>query len=436
MLNEMNESELKSTHLKITALSSGGGFLDGYDLGIISVAVLLLKPEFLLSSLDVTLLLGSTLLGMVFGGISGGLLADRKGRKYLYMWDMLLFIAFTVLAAISTSFAEILVFRLLLGVAIGVDYAISPTIISEYAPAKQRGKLLTINGVFWFIGAAFSYFAGFLFSQFGDLGWRIMFLVGIIPAIMILVLRSNVPESPRWLISQGKVNEAKASFKAVVGNDPGEYEIGQSNHHLKDLFNKRYIFSTIFVLTFWFILDAATYAIALEGPTILETGFGLSVSGASGYASIIAMLAVIGAFLTFVFIDRSGRRFVTLVGFAGMTITLVLAALSLIDSLGVFIFLIIIVFFEILEEFGPGITSLVYPQELFPTSLRSTAQGLGTTVSRIGALVGIFSFSYFSSIYGYGGGLIFLAGLSLIALIFTLAFKIEPKGKTLENLTE
>ena len=435
MFKELDESKVRRIHLKITALSSGGNFLDGYDLAIISVAILLLTPEFSLTSAEQTLLLGSTLLGMVFGGIMGGHLADRGGRKLLYLWDMLFFIVFTVLTAISTSFMEILVFRLLLGVAIGADYAISPTIIAEYSPTKQRGKLLTINGVSWFVGAAFSYLAGFFLSSLGDVGWRLMFLAGIIPAIIVLVLRTSIPESPRWLMKQGKTEEAMKSLETVIGSSVTAENISKENSHIRELFRGRYLRATVFVFTFWFILDAVTYAVALEGPSILQTRFNLSPGQASGTASLIAMLAIIGAVLTFFAIDVAGRRAVTLVGFLGMVVTLLVGGIALIYSQNIITIILIFVLFEISEEFGPGITSTIYPQELFPTSIRATAQGLGTTISRIGALVGIFSFSLIAEIHGSGVGLLYLAILSLVGIFATIVYRVEPMGKSLEEVS-
>ncbi len=435
MFKELDESKVRRIHLKITALSSGGNFLDGYDLAIISVAILLLTPEFSLTSGEQTLLLGSTLIGMVFGGIIGGHLADRGGRKLLYMWDMLFFIVFTILTALSTSLTEILVFRLLLGVAIGADYAISPTIISEYSPAKQRGKLLTINGVSWFVGAAFSYLAGYFLSPFGDIGWRLMFLAGIIPAIIVLALRTSIPESPRWLMKQGKTEEAMKSLETVVGSQATVEKIKHEKPHIRELFRGRYLSAILFVFTFWFILDAVTYALALEGPSILQLSFGLSSAQASGTASVIAMLAIIGAVMTFFAIDVAGRRKVTMFGFIGMIVTLLLGAFSLIYFKSLIAIILIFVLFEISEEFGPGITSSIYPQELFPTSIRATAQGLGTTVSRIGALVGIFSFSFLADVYGYGVGLLYLAVLSLIGILATIVYKVEPMGKSLEEVS-
>ena len=146
MFKAMDDSKIKRIHMKITTLSSAGSFLDGFDISIISVAILTITSLYSLTTTEQTLLLGSTLLGMVFGGLSIGYLTDIKGRKFVFLWDMVIFILFTFLTAISLNYTQLLIFRLLLGVAIGADYAITPTIIAEFAPAKHRGKLLSFSG--------------------------------------------------------------------------------------------------------------------------------------------------------------------------------------------------------------------------------------------------------------------------------------------------
>ena len=435
MFETLDDSKLKKVHFKIATLSSGGSFLDGFDISIISVAILILRPEFALTPTEVTLLLGSTILGMIFGGIVVGYIADLKGRRYLYLWDMIFFIVFTVLCAIATDYLQLLIFRLLLGIAIGADYAITPTIIAEFSPAKHRGMLLSLAGAAWFIGAFGAYGIGTLLIPLGDVSWRYMFLIGIIPAIIILVLRRDVPESPRWLLSHGKNEKANESMEIIDSKAHIQAPVTYTKTKISDLFRKKYIAATVFISVFWFALDAVTYVIALNGPSILED-LGLTSDAASGYATIIALLAIIGAAIAIIFIDSIGRKSLTAIGFAGMVVTLLLAAVLFKYSPIVIYTVLLFVVFEITEELGPGIISSVYPQELYPTEIRSTAQGFGTTISRVGALFGIFSFALVSALYGIGGGLIFLAGISGVGLIVTLLLGKETARKSLEELNK
>lgn len=434
MFDQMDDSGIRKVHLRITALSSGGSFLDGYDISIISVAILILQSQFLLSGPQVTILLGSTLIGMVLGGVTVGYLTDLKGRRYIYLWDMALFILFTVLSAVSANYLQLLVFRLLLGVAIGADYAISPTIISEFSPVKQRGRLLSLAGAAWFIGAFASYGMGTILIPLGDISWRLMFLAGVIPAFIILVLRHGIPESPRWLANMGENDLALQSMKKVVPTTGITKGQSMKRTNIRELFGKKYIAATVFISVFWFALDAVTYVIALDGPTILH-GIGISRDAASGYATIIAFLAIIGAVIAIVFIERTGRKNLTMLGFAGMVITLLLSAVVFAYFPLILLIIPLFVIFEISQELGPGITSSVYPQELFPTEIRSTAQGFGTSISRIGALFGIFAFAFIENAYSIGPGLIFLAVISAVGLIFTVWLGKETAGRTLEELS-
>lgn len=434
MFEPLDQGKVSRAQLRITALSSGGSFLDGYDISIVSVAILTMKGEFSLTSGDSTLLLGATFIGMILGGFSLGYLTDLRGRRYLFLWDMVLFIVFTFLSAIATNFIEILIFRLLLGVAIGADYAISPTIISEFSPARHRGKLLTVSGISWFFGAAGSYAIGAVLTPLGAVSWRYMFALGIIPAILVILLRFSIPESPRWLVEHGKPEQAEASLKKVGVEAEQETSGIVQKVNYRILFRKPYLSATIFISIFWFCLDAATFAIALQGPSIL-VALGLTESSAAGTASVVAFLAIIGAVMTFLLVDRVGRKPITIIGFAGMVVTLLGAAVILGTSKSIFLLVAMLVIFEISQEFGPGITNAIYPQELFPTRVRATAQGFGTTISRIGAVFGIFMFSIVAGPFGYSGGMVFLAIVSAVGLIVTIVLGIETKGKSLEDLT-
>ncbi len=431
MFSSLDNSKLKKYHIKIATLSSTGSLLDGYDISVVSVAILVLSSKFSLGALSQTLLLGSTLIGMIFGGVTIGYLTDIRGRKKIYMLDMFLFIIFTFLTAVSYNFTELIIFRLFLGVAIGADYAISPTIISEFSPIKHRGQLLTLNGIFFYIGAAASYFAGFLLIPIGDISWRYMFLLGIIPAVIILVLRASIPESPRWLASIGSYKDADKTMKSL-GLAIYYDNITPEKSSFKKLFHGKYLKYTIFISIIWFSLDSVAFVFDLIGPKIL-TSLKLSPSTASGTAAIVALLAIIGAVITFLLIDKIGRKTITSVGFLGMTVTLIMAALSFIYFPSILFIVIVIIFLEIFEELGPGITTAVYPQELYPTEIRATAQGFGTTISRIGAIAGIGLYSLIAVPYGNGGGLIFLAILSLIGLITAIIMGIETVNKSLEE---
>ncbi len=209
----LDEAPLRSSHLRITILSAMGTFLDGYDISIIGAALTVLPSlptfHYVATPLGKGLMAASTTIGMLIAGLLGGYLTDLRGRKFLYLWDMVVFLIFTTLISLAFSFWDLFIYRVILGLAIGADYAISPTIISEFAPVKYRGMLLSINTLMWWVGAAVAYVIGFLLLPLGPNSWRYMFAIGLIPAIIVLILRRTIPESARWLAMQGEVEKAK-----------------------------------------------------------------------------------------------------------------------------------------------------------------------------------------------------------------------------------
>jgi len=221
----LDESKVTGRHWQITILSAMGTFLDGYDISIIGVALTIIVGissfHYAVTPLGKGLMAASTSIGMLIAGLLGGYLSDLRGRRFLYMWDMAVFIIFTALISLAFSYWDLFTYRLILGLAIGADYAISPTIISEISPVKPRGKLLAVNTTMWWVGSAVAFITGFLLLPLGINSWRYMFAIGLIPAIIVLILRRTVPESARWYAMKGEVEKAQLSEKSVVGQADG-----------------------------------------------------------------------------------------------------------------------------------------------------------------------------------------------------------------------
>jgi putative MFS transporter len=375
---------------------------------------------------------------MLFGAITFGYITDLKGRKFMYIWDMVIFIVLTALiAGVSFNFDSLFIFRLILGVAIGADYAISTTIISEFSPVKTRGKLLATNVSAWWVGSAVAYTIGFLLLPLGQEAWRYMFAIGIIPAAIVLVFRLSVPESARWLAKSGRSSEAKKVEEQVSGKSD---LITGSGHRtsLSALFSKQNIRATLFVSIFWFSYDVAFYGIGLFNPTILQI-FGLSKSLSILGSAVFAAFAVIGSFLCIALVDRLGRKKITLIGFLGMAFSLVvLGGIAIAVPKSAFteaalapVIVLMFLIFEVTQTLGPGGTDFIYPQEIYPTSLRATGQGFGTSVSRIGAILGLTAFPVLVDVSGLGYGLLFFCAFSVIGVLATLFLGIETKGRSL-----
>ena len=430
---------------EITLLSAIGVFLDGFDISAIGATLPVLKVvsgfSYVNTALGYGLLAASTTIGMLFGAVTIGYVTDLKGRKFMYMWDMAIFAVLTALIAISFNYSSMFVFRLVLGVGIGADYAISTTIISEFSPIKSRGKLLAANASSWWIGAAVAYTLAYFLIPFSSIGWRYLFAVGIIPAVIVLVLRRGVPESARWLANEGQEKKAEDVEKKVTGH-MNPIKITRKKTSFTEIFSSKYVRATIFISVFWFSYDVAFYGIGLFNPTILGA-LGLSKTRALLGSAVFSVMAVVGSVLCIAFIDKIGRKKITLIGFVGMTISLfVLAILALRIPKDAFsmasvsaAIIAMFILFEVTQTMGPGSTDLIYPQELYPTSIRATGQGWGTSFSRVGAILGLTVFPTLMDVFGLGYGLLFFFVFALLGIIVTLLLGVETTGKSLEELT-
>lgn len=437
---------VKGIHYKITALSAVGVSLDGYDISIIGVALTMIValPSFSYAAtpLGKGLMAASTTIGMFVGAAVFGYVTDKRGRKFMYTWDMVVFCIFTVAIALASNFWTLFVFRIILGLAIGADYSISTTIISEFSPKRSRGRLLAVNVSAWWIGSAAAFLIGYLLLPYGLNAWRWMFALGIIPAAIVLALRRTVPESPRWLANSGKPQEASAVLEEIVGKQ-NNLKIHETKVSISTLFTKKYLRATLFVALFWFSYDVAFYGISLFTPTILSI-FGLGHGGAILGSAIFSTVAVLGSFLCIATVDTWGRKSVTILGFSGMTVSLLILSIIAIEvphtafTVGGYAALIAVMYvlFQLTQTWGPGGTDFVYPQELFPTSVRATGQGWGTSISRLGAILGLVGFPQIVAAAGLGYGLMFFLFFSVIGLLSTIFLGTETKGKALEELTE
>lgn len=204
-------------HWRTALLAAGGPFCDGYILGIIGIALSLLTPQLHLSAGWIGLIGASTMLGMVVGGLLGGYVTDRIGRRAMYTLDLLAFIVLSVAQFFIAEAWQLFLLRLLLGVAVGADYPIATSYVAEFMPKTTRGPLLASLVLSWWIGYVVSFVVGYLMSSGGGDIWRWMLASSAVPSLGVLLLRIGMPESPRWLIGHGRLDEARAIVDRHIG---------------------------------------------------------------------------------------------------------------------------------------------------------------------------------------------------------------------------
>ncbi len=405
---ETDNAKLKPVQKKLFILSSMGLFLDGYDLSIITMAILVIPHQFNLSQLEYILIDTSSFIGMLVGAPLLGYMSDRYGRKKIFGLDLIFFVVFAITSGFSANFMELFISRLLMGFGIGGDYPISSTMMSEFSPKSSRGRLLiSMVGLYWF-GAFIAGAANYVFVSYTYF-WRYTFILGGIIAIPVILLRFKIPESARW-IKYNKNGNTKPEHSLMHRNS-GFYKI------------------LFFVLAAWFIFDVAAYGIGFYYPTIFSAlGFKNEFHSIAEASMLISVGGMLGYVIALPLADRLGRRSLLISGFLIMSVLLILGSVVRITGIYTVPFFFIFVLFEQ----WVGAITLFYPSELFDTSVRSTVQGLATAVSRAGAIMGIVLFPLFPVF----SSLALFATISVIGLIIAIIMAPETKDKTLEQVAE
>ncbi|HKT22037.1 MAG TPA: MFS transporter, partial [Nitrososphaerales archaeon] len=278
LIGQIESGGVSRSTLKVLALSGAGVFMDGYDLFIISVALLLIRPAFNASSLDIAEISSAALLGAVFGAVFFGNLADRLGRKRLYIIDLLFFVVFAGASAFSQNIWELVLFRFLLGIGIGADYPISASYIAEFVSNKHRGKLIASVFAFQGLGILSAVGISIVLIPFGADSWRWMLLSGVVPALIALTARTGMPETPRWYLSHGKEEEARKVMSGFFGYQvPTErLEVVTEKVSVRELLLSPYARRVFFTSASWFLVDVGVYGIGILTPTLIHSIYGSS----------------------------------------------------------------------------------------------------------------------------------------------------------------
>ena len=426
--------------LKSLFTTGMGVLTDGYDLSSIGIVLVFVLSTFGITkkSPDYTLwqslITGSALIGSVIGAIIFGMLAN-KGRKKFYGVDVLLMTIGAVLEAFVTTPLELVLVRALLGLGVGADYVLSPTIMAEHSNAKDRGKLLVLGvammSVFGFIIAAILTLGLEVASVPQNLVWRIVLAAGAIPAASVIYLRRKIPETPRYLLrikgdTQGFKNEVKLLAKTDV----------QVNESLKDIntFSEYFTkFGKIFVVAalLWFLQDIVAYSGTLFGPSLIAKSVGIN-NGAI-FSLIIDLAFVIpGGIVAILTIDKVGRKPLLILGFIGVAVALLMFA-TLKAVVPPTVALVMYGMNDFFRKSGPSpITIGILGVEVAPTKVRTIVQAMAVAAGRSGAALTSFVFPYFFHIYGESFTFGFLSGVTFIAAALAYFGIPETKNKPLE----
>lgn len=422
---------------RLIAVLLGGMFLDGYILGIIGPVTGDMTDDLGLSDLWVGLIAAAPLFGIFIGSPLGGWATDKFGRKPLFLIDIALFavasfMQFFVSASqfFVDSAVQLFVVRLLMGIAIGGEYSIGWPLMSEFAPARLRGRLLGVTIIAWYVGFMVAFLVGHVLSESTDLSWQAILGTSTIIAVILFVARLGLPESPRWLWNQGRRKEAShvarrymedvADMTDVEHEDtrPGSFGM---------LFSRQYWRATLFTSGFWFCAVAPYFAIATFADSVLAD-YGLSGGLAGGIG--LSALAAAGVVITVLLIDKVGRRALTIP--PQWLCAAFLAVIGLWVGAPPIVVLALFLAFSFFNAMYNTLTG-IYPGEVFPTEIRGIGTGFAAAVSRIGAGIGTFLLPLSMANLGAATTMLIAAGVAVVGAVLSQWLAPETKGKSLSE---
>lgn len=439
------ETKRNTFLLCVAGLVSIGGILYGYDMGVISGALLFIRDSIPMTDTQVGLIVGAVLAGGLFGTLLAGPVGDRFGRRFLISAASLIFIFAISLVLIAKTFLIIFLARLLLGIGVGVIAVAVPLYVTEIVPSKDRGKYVTFFQLLLTFGIVLAYFVDLLFTPSGN--WRAMFSVLLIPSFILFVGMFFLPETPRWLIANNRMDKARDVLLKIRGSKSKVEKdiviIQQSLVNIKgswrELISPQLLLPSI-VAVFIAIFNQLTgiNSFLQYAPLILKSaGISSDVVSMIGSAGI-GILNFLFTIVAISLIDSLGRRPLILIGVAGVIFSEIYLGIintfipnspsaGILSLIGLLAF---IIFFAI----GPGVVVWLVISELFPTQLRGKGIAVCLFFNSLASTTLATSFLPLVNFLGMGKTYWLFAVFSMGYFIVAYFFLPETKEKSLEEI--
>ena len=425
-------------------IASLAGFLFGFDTVVISGADK--KLQVLWNSSDAfhgTVVMGMALWGTVLGAIFGGIPTNKIGRKNTLLWIGILFLFSAIGSAFANNPFVFAAFRFIGGLGVGASTIAAPAYISEIAPAKDRGKLVAFYQFNIVLGILMAFLSNYLLNDVGENSWRWMMGVQAIPSVIYLLLMILIPESPRWLLSKFKNDEAKKVLQ-LMGQEADyekiKEELDKDNNDASKandtIFLKKYRTPLVlaFLMAFFNQLSGINAFLYYSSRIFQEAGLGESTALLSsiGIGVVNLIFTLLGVFL----IDKLGRKVLMYIGSVGYIISLSLVAMAFFfhwEGIAVPVFLFL---FIAAHAIGQGAVIWVFISEIFPNHLRASGQSFGSTTHWVLAAIIPSLIPYLFSTVGPGVVFLFFAVMMVFQLLFVAFMMPETKGISLEELSK
>jgi len=440
ILERLERLPVGSFHYKLLIVTGLGWLFDSMDTGLISFVLPVLAKEWGLTPAQVGWIGSVGLIGMALGAVIAGTVADKFGRKNVFAATVILYSVSTGLCAVAWNYESLLFFRFLVGFGLGGELPVAATLMSEYAPAKLRGRFIVLLESFWGLGWLVAACISYLLIP--EFGWKIAFWIGALPALYVFLIRLHMPESIRYLISKNKIDAAKETIllleqKLGVKSQPFESELSPAElgtdstakAKFSTLWSPQFRTRTIMLWLAWFGIVYSYYGIFMWLPSIVFAQ-GFAVVKTFEYVLVMTLAQLPGYYAAAWLVDIIGRKY-TLSLFLLMSGVCSYFFGNAADPTTLLMWGAAMSFFNL----GAWGVIYTYTPEMYPTSIRALGSGWAAGFGRIGGMLAPMLVGVLLA-HGAQMNLIF----AMFAFVFVavsavvMGLGIESKQKSLEEI--
>ena len=436
--------------LRISFIAAIGGLLFGFDTGVISGALLFLKTDLHANSVAQEWIVSVLLLGAILGAVISGYLADKLSRKRTKVISGCVYVIGALGCAFAVSVPMLVAFRFVLGLSVGTASFVAPLYIAEVAPPRVRGGLVSFNQLMLTVGILLAYLVNFAFTNVPE-GWRWMLGVGAIPGAALAIGMLTVPHTPRWLMEQGREDDARAVLEKLRSSD-ADADIDQEIEDIKKAKDQeestklRDLLKPDIRPLLWIGIGLAVFqqfvginTVIYYAPTILAKT-GLTNSASITQTIFVGVTNVVFTMVAVFLLDRVGRRRLLLIGTVGLTVSIIF--------LGVFFaspglqqhasYLALLALLVYIASFAVGLGPVFWLMisEIYPIGIRSKSMSVATVFNWAANFIVAGTFLTLISLISRQGTFFVFGGFGILALLFFLWKVPETKDKSLEQIQD
>ena len=425
-------------HYKLLLVTGLGWLFDSMDTGLIAFILPVLAKEWGLAPGQMGLIGSIGLIGMALGAVISGTVADRIGRKKVFTITVLLYSIASAFCALSWNYQSLLVFRFLVGFGLGGELPVAATLVSEYAPSRVRCRFIVLLESFWGLGwIAAACIAYFFIPVYG---WRMAFLIGALPALYVCLIRLHMPESVRYLLTRGRVDEARQIVLSLEKqlHVPSALFTGETEPvpvvakaSFRELWKKPFMSRTIMLWLVWFGINFSYYGIFMWLPSLVfQQGF--TVVKTFEYVLIMTLAQLPGYYCAAWLVDKIGRKYT-------------LSAFLLFSGVASYFFghastaATLMMWGSVMSFFNLGAWGVLYTYtpEQYPTAIRALGSGWAAGFGRFGGMAApMMVGALLARSFGFASVFYMFALVFAAVAVIVLSLGVESKQKDLESLSD